>query len=434
MIVTGCNHSRIRSLTVMETKLFRSQAVEHQKNRLHGDAIVTPRISHSLIVLFLLVWVAVVFLWLISNSYARKETVVGWLEPSAGVIRVYPEDTGTIKKVLVSEGDFVEKNQPLLIINGDRILTDGGNMEENLLNEYEVQKSLVNEQLARSNTIYKSQAKIISEKIHAAESELLMLKEQMTMLSRKHALISNQVERMSVLKKDGHISGYDYESVLSQELAVRIDIHNLTISKISKENLIGQMQSESNFLLYENQNRIDQLKEKLSDITQKIAQLNGRKSYVIKSPRAGVINNLQAIEGQKAVSASAIPLLTLIPEEAKLIAHLLVPVRAIGFVEPGQNLEIAYDAFPYQRFGLYRGVIDSVSSTLMLPNEVLNVPYGLSEPVYKVTAHIQKQDISAYGKSLSLKSGMTLNAKISTGERSLIHWLFDPIYSLKGKM
>lgn len=418
----------------METKLFRSQAIEHQKSRLHGDVIVTPRISYSLISYLLLAWVAFLFLWLISNSYARKETVIGWLEPSEGVIRIYPEDTGIIKKLLISEGDFVEKSQPLLIINGDRILTDGGNMEENLLDEYEVQKTLIDEQLERSNTIYKNQKKIIREKIHATKSELFLLKEQMTMLSRKHELITNQVERMSALKKEGHISGYEHENVLSQELAVRIDIQNLSISKISKENLIEQMQNENDFLLYENQNRIDQLKEKSSDINQKISQLNGRKSYVIKSPRAGIINNLQAIEGQRAVSSAAIPLLTLIPEEARLIAHLLVPVRAIGFVESGQSLEIAYDAFPYQRFGLYRGVIDSVSSTLMLPNEVLNVPYGLSEPVYKVTAHIQMQQVNAYGKSLSLKSGMTLNAKISIGERSLIHWLFDPIYSLKGKM
>lgn len=126
-----------------------------------------------------------------------------------------------------------------------------------------------------------------------------MLKEQMTMLSRKHDLITNQVERMNALKKEGHISGYEYENVLSQELAVRIDIQNLSISKISKENLIEQMQNENDFLLYENKNRIDNLKEKSSDINQKFSQLNGRKSYIIKSPRAGIINNLQAIEGRE---------------------------------------------------------------------------------------------------------------------------------------
>src|SRR5690606_25790694 len=95
-------------------------------------------------------------------------------------------------------------------------------------------------------------------------------------------------------------------------------------------------------------NTQDQIRQKLSDIAQQVAQLSGQRSHVIKSTRRGIVNNLQAIEGQQANMGSNIPLLTLLPVDTLLTVHLLVPVRAAGFVEPGQRLDIRYDAFPYQ--------------------------------------------------------------------------------------
>ncbi|WP_333608686.1 HlyD family efflux transporter periplasmic adaptor subunit, partial [Arsukibacterium sp.] len=52
-----------------------------------------------------------------------------------------------------------------------------------------------------------------------------------------------------------------------------------------------------------------------------------------------------------------LPLLTIMPDNAQLQAILLVPTRAYGFVQPGQRTRLRFDAFPYQRFGLYEGEV-----------------------------------------------------------------------------
>ena len=114
--------------------------------------------------------------------------------------------------------------------------------------------------------------------------------------------------------------------------------------------------------------------------------------------------------------------------------HLLIPVRSVGFIESGQSLAIRYDAFPYQKFGIYQGKVSQLSKTLLLPNELLNAPTLVNEPVYRVTALLDKPNVQAYGKDFSLKPGMTLSADISLGDRSLIQWLLEPIYSLKGRI
>ena len=104
--------------------LFRTQVIEQKTDRLHGDVLLLPRISHSILIVFLLVWLVAVGIWLATSSYARKETVIGWLEPSAGVVRLYPEASGQIKQILVKEGDKVSAGTVLAKLNTSVIQTN----------------------------------------------------------------------------------------------------------------------------------------------------------------------------------------------------------------------------------------------------------------------------------------------------------------------
>lgn len=414
--------------------LFRTEVSDSQRNRLHGDILLLPQFSHTFILGVLLLWLAVVFSWLVFSSYARKETVLGWLEPPSGVVRIYAEDTGIIKKVLVAEGEFVEKDQPLIIVNGDRVLANGDNMEIRLLDEYESQRKLLTEQLVRTQSINNRRDDDIAKRIVAAQHELKVIGEQLQTLDERYQLIIKQVERYRSLKDQGHVSVTEYDNVLSQELSLRSEKQSLLRNQVAQKNIIEQLRTEQSLLPDETANTLGQYRQKLSDIAQQVAQLSGQRSHVIKSSRSGIINNLQAIEGQQAVFGSNIPLLTLLPADTLLSVHLLVPVRSAGFIEPGQRLDIRYDAFPYQKFGLYEGVVESISKTLLLPNEIANLPVSLQEPVYRVVAQLKHPTVKAYGKDFPLKPGMTLSADVRLSERSLIQWLLEPIYSLQGRI
>lgn len=418
----------------MNKDLFRREAIEHQRQRLCGDVLLLPKFSHTLITGVLFLWIAAIAVWLATSAYARKETAFGWLEPPNGVIRIYPEDSGIIKSVLVKEGDYVTEHQPLIIINGDRTLASGDNLETQLLDEYEAQRRLLNEQLIRIESIFESRIRDIHQRINAAQSELQMISEQSSILKQRYDLIKKQVERQTSLRERGHISLLEFDNTILQELTIKNDMQGLNRAQVTQKNLIEQLQTELSTLPDEHENQVDQLRERLSNIAQQTAQLSGQRSHVIKAPKAGTVNNLQAIEGQLSQLGVNIPLMSIIPSESNLTAQLLVPVRAAGFVEVNQPINIRYDAFPYQKFGIYHGEIQSVSKTLLLPNELLNAPISVQEPVYRVTATVEDTTVSAYGKEFPLRPGMTISADIQLSERSLIQWLLEPIYSLQGRI
>ncbi len=421
-------------LSPAKTSLFRTQVIEQQNDRLHGDILLLPRISHSMLIAFLLTWLVAFGIWLATSSYARKETVVGWLEPPAGVVRLYPEAPGQIKKILVKEGDKVKAGQPLIIINGDRILADGGNLENRLLEEYESQRNLLTEQIGRADLSQQEREHSLQRQVDSIKHNLSLMDEQLITLDARHTLIKNQLERYRPKIEQGYISRLEYDQVLSQELSIRSDRQALLREIGNQKDLLSQRLTDLQLLPKDAANSLDQLQSRLSELAQQIAQLQGQRAHIVTATRAGVVNNLQAREGQFVSSTNPIPLLTLADNTSPLVAHLLVPVRSAGFIAPGQRLDIRYDAFPYQKFGLFQGEIASVAKTALLPGELFNAPVTLQEPVYRIEARLYEQEVSAYGQDISLRSGMTFTADIELAERRLWQWLLEPVYSLRGRL
>src|SRR5690606_22178453 len=345
------------------TALFRDQVIEQRTIRLHGEALLLPRARHSILVALLLLWLFAVGIWLAISTYARKETVVGWLEPPAGVVRLYPEASGQIRQILVKEGDRVRAGQQLIVINGDRTLTDGGNLESRLLEEFESQRRLLIEQMERTSRTRQDREESLLRQVKSIEHNLVLMDKQLATLDSRHALIQDQLERYRPLVEKGLIPRIEYDNVLSQELSVRSDRQELLLQIGNQRDLLSLRRTDLELLPQEVANGLDQLRARLSELDQQIAQLQGQRAHVITATRARIVSNLQAGVGQFVASASPVPLLTLADGASTLVAHLLVPVRAAGFIAPGQRLDIRSDAFPYQKFGLYEGVVEGVAKT-----------------------------------------------------------------------
>lgn len=417
----------------MLTGLFRQQAVEHQKDRLHGEVLVLPSVSHTLCTLVLLIWVSAVIAWLVNSKYTRKETVSGWLEPPSGLVRIYPQSHGgKVTQILVEAGQQVSKEQPLLVINGDRILTDGSSLEHNLLIEYQKQLQSFEQQHARMESIHSLQMTDMREQFDASKQTLLRLNEQIGTLETRLKLQQKRNDNFSKMSDKGHLSDIEMDNAQQQLLAIKSEHQSLLRDQVTREGSLQQLANKLKLAPQLFHNERAQIETRISELTQKINQLQGQRTHIIRAPRAGRVSNLQTRLGQQLVDNK--PLLTLVPEEALIEAHLLVPVRAAGFLKEGQNLELRYDAFPYQKFGLYSGEIVSISDSVILPTELNSAPLNLAEPAYLVRAALHQQQVSGYGRKLALKSGMTLSADIQLSERTLLEWLLEPVYSLRGRL
>ncbi|WP_017444061.1 HlyD family efflux transporter periplasmic adaptor subunit [Gayadomonas joobiniege] len=413
--------------------LFRKEAVENQLDKLHGDVVIVPKVSVAIITLVLVIWVFLAGVWLYSANYARKETVLGWLEPSNGIHRVFADkNAGTIEKVNIEVGQKVKRGDELFVISNIKALESGQELEFELLGEYKAQQQALSQRITREkqiNTLEIQQnnlrVKNLVQEIHQADMQITILTEMLAVVKQREA-------NYKTLQTTGYVPKDQYMSVKEQKLSIQSEYQTAVRGQLTLKHSLSELMYQQKILPQQHKNEITQLERQLSELNQHILQLTGQQKYVVKAKVDGVIGNLQMQQGD--VVSSQDLLATINPLDGVFIANMLIPVRAAGFLQPDQSLKIRYDAFPYQKFGLFDGKITTISQSIILPNEVMHAHIAVQEPVYLVQAQIKQNNIHAYNQQIALKSGMTLSADVVLDNRNLFEWLLEPIFSVQGRL
>lgn len=412
--------------------LFRKEAVDRQANRLYGDVIVVPKMSSAAICLFLFLWLVAAGVFLSTASFARSESVPGWLEPDTGIVRVFAHKGGRIARVLVHEGDAVVKDQPLALINGDSVLADGQHLEDILLGEYFSQRQVMEHSLARiRDRAEEERLSITSDRQHA-EKQLSWVEAQLETLAARIDLLRNRRQAQEKLNRKGLVADAAIDHIREQELELENSFQSIAANRVRLQNRVAQLHSSLATLDRDAADDTAALNLKLSNLSQAIAKLRGERSYVVTASIEGVISSLNATAGQ--LSGMDEPLMAIVPESSQMTARLLVPTRASGFVRRGQSVRLRYDAFPHQKFGFYDGTIVEIARNVSLGRELARTPVAVQGPAYQVSAVLNDDSVFAYGERHALRPGMTLSADIALEERSVLEWLLDPLLSLRGRI
>jgi membrane fusion protein len=176
--------------------------------------------------------------------------------------------------------------------------------------------------------------------------------------------------------------------------------------------------------------QVEQVSRQISELKEGMVQAESRRESVIRAPMAGVVTNIAVNKGQSIAADS--PLAMVMPKGSGLHVELLVPTRAIGFVKPGQEVVMRYEAFPHERFGQYRGVIVDIGRNVWTQGERIG-PLSAKEPVYRVDVKLERQAVTALGQEYALRPGMLVNADLLLEKRTLLEWIFEPVLQLKGR-
>ncbi|MBS0287637.1 MAG: HlyD family efflux transporter periplasmic adaptor subunit [Proteobacteria bacterium] len=415
----------------MSSSLFRKEALEHRKDRLYGDVVLLQPLSMTILVSAVVVICMLILTILFWGTYARKESVHGYLLPDKGIVKTYAPQAGvTIAKVHVREGDEVTEGQVLITLLSERSIQGGSDIDTLQLQEIESSLSHQLERINGEKTLLTAQAAQLQQQMESLKTEIGQISQNLKTQQDKVHILESRVEAGKKLLDSKNISQLEYQKMVEELINQKQRYQELLSAKSSKESTIIQAKSELEQLPIKSKSRINELENNISELKQRQAEIKGRRSLEIRAPITGTITGIQAREGQTATNNA--PLLAIIPKGAVMQAELFVPSRAIGFISPGQTVRIRYEAFPYQRFGIYEGKVTVISKHVLLPQE-LPIPLELKEPVYRVTVLLSQQNVMAYGKDFPLQAGMSLDADIILEKQTLFKWILDPIISLKGR-
>jgi len=100
--------------------LFRHEVLKARRDKALGDVLLVAPLPTRVLTAVALSLAAALLALVFWGQYTRKAHVTGYLVPTAGLIKLYPRETGTIVEKRVAEGQRVSKGDVLYVISMER--------------------------------------------------------------------------------------------------------------------------------------------------------------------------------------------------------------------------------------------------------------------------------------------------------------------------
>ncbi|OOF40493.1 HlyD family secretion protein [Rodentibacter rarus] len=249
---------------------------------------------------------------------------------------------------------------------------------------------------------------------------------------------AEQIEIYENLFKQGYSSIDEINNQRARYFSQRALYDNIKTELIQQESMILNLQNEIEVQKNNFREKIIQYEIQKSDLDIRLLEFESVSEIIINSPIDGIVDSISATVGQ--IIKEGDPLSQLSPvEKGRYQLVMWVPNSAIPFVKLNDEINIRYEAFPFEKFGQFKGNIKSISTLPASLQELSfykNIPLEINQniPLYKIIVDIPDQHIIYNHKALFLMSGMKAEATLFLENRKLYEWMLFPLYQLTKNM
>jgi len=357
-------------------------------------------------------------------SYSRVETATGVIVPDKGIAAIVPTRSGVITRIPVKYGERVPDGAILAEISVADQLPEGGSAAEKIQTAISRQGASLSAQIRSLEQSAQAQLEQVSVDRAGTLAELGELQSQLALQKRLLDSSLLDLESAKSLATRGFISTRDLKQREDLVLSRKLQLSQMEQTLVAKKAALKGMERNAASIAAQSKAQVASLNAMQAQVDQQSAVAQDSQTYVLRAPFAGRVTAVMARVGS--VASSQQPLMSIVPDGAVLRAELQVPTNAIAFVREGQDVHLAIDAFPYQRFGTLKGRVTAISES------AINVQ-GKSGPVavYPIIVKLERENVTAFGRAQPLVPDMTLSARIVTDKQSLFQWLFEPVFAVR---
>ena len=412
-------------------KLFRQEAIDAQREKLLGEVSIARPVPTWIFTLLTLAFAAMIVGFMFWGEYTRRERVEGFLALDAGAARILAPEAGSLVELMVREGDEVAAGGPIARLSLERGTVSGATSADLMQRELSLRVANLDAEKENLRLLAEQQKEQLRRRIDDLKKELAQADAEIRLQLTRVASAREDFQRTQQLVKDRFVSDTALTAKRNDQLDQQVKLETLRRNRSTIERDLRSAQADLPGVDLKAQQQFDQLTREKGELQQSLVKEETRRETVIRSPIAGIVTNIAVSRG--ASLAADAPIATVLPTGSGLEAQLLVPTRAVGFVQPGNNVVLRYDAFPFQRFGQYRGSVHNVSRTVWSPGEKVG-PLTAREPVYRIDVQLERQTVSAAGQEIALRPGMLVSADILLEKRTVFEWIFEPVLELRGRL
>jgi adhesin transport system membrane fusion protein len=225
--------------------------------------------------------------------------------------------------------------------------------------------------------------------------------------------------------------------LMQKELAVD---EQMSARGLMSEVEVMHLRRQVNDLEVQNEERINHFRQ---DATTELARLRGElaqldeqlagredvlRRTVLKSPVKGIVKNIRVVTVGGVVGPGA-PVMEIVPLSSRVLVEARFKTGDIGFMRPGQKVEVKLAAYDFSVYGGLHGHVESISPDTLGDPDRATTPEAAT--YYRVMVRADESTLKEKGKPLPIVPGMTGAVEVRTGERSVLNFLLRPMLKSK---
>lgn len=253
---------------------------------------------------------------------------------------------------------------------------------------------------------------------------ILLSKYQMqeNLSKQEFDLTEKDFNRFNSLFQNGTISSKEFEDKNRDYLAAKKNYENIKISNLNNKITINNLEKNKLQLqllaVQESEKYIQELNESIQRL--KLQLETWEQTYLIIAPFNGIVSLFNYWNVNQAIRQGD-EVLSLVPaKKQEVIGKLILPLQNSGKLKNGQTVNIKLNNYPYQEYGMLKGIVRNISVIPQKQN-------------YAVEVALPEQLTTTYKKKLEYKEEMQGNAEIVTEELSLFNRIFYQFRKLMKK-
>lgn len=260
--------------------------------------------------------------------------------------------------------------------------------------------------------------------IDEERSSLATAQQQLPSAKASRDAATNLAERLHTVAKDGFVPQTQVAQIEAQASSAERVYTELVAAPQEHEARIRRLQAEREAI--QAKAAADARDERAKLIVQmnelkatQAAYMSRSEDIIVRAPVSGIVQKLsETLIGTVIPSGGTV--CEIVPIEGGVLMRARVSPRDIGFVAIGQEVVVKSDAFDSSRFGVVPGKVVRVAST-----NTQDTP--TQDPYILVEVELERFYVGNNREHI-LKPGMTGEATILTGKKTIFQYLLKPIY------
>lgn len=226
-----------------------------------------------------------------------------------------------------------------------------------------------------------------------------------------------------LVRMNGEILALRIREGNSQLYSLRIQ-RNLLLEELDIQKQLHEQRLVSTIDYLSLQREIAEIRGRIDETMQSLERYELiRKGLIINAPISGTVHGLE-VHGAGTIIKPGETIFSIIPMDAKYYAQIDIPASRMGAIKKGLPVVLKFSAYNFSRFGGMEGRLEDFSVATFLNDR--------GEPYYQGVVTLPRNYLGDNSAELPVLQGMTLNAEIQTGSKTLFEYLFLPVKSSTG--